>query len=305
MLRNLMLRAAASPRLMTVFASLGRRSGLSRRFIAGESLDEAIRVIRDLEGSGLRTTMDLLGENTTHEEESKQAAEAYCRLLHGIQNQAVGSTISIKLTQLGLDISSELCYRNLEKILLEAERLRNFVRIDMENSAHTEATIGLFRRGLDAFGPRRVGIVIQAYLYRSQKDIRDLSQLGCNIRLCKGAYMEDSDVAYPRKSDVDRNFCRLVDMLLDSPCFAAIATHDDHMIEHARSSVEQRNVPGDRFEFQMLFGVRREKQAALREQGYGMRVYVPFGTQWAPYFMRRLAERPANLLFLLRNFFRR
>lgn len=300
-----MLRAAASPRLMAAFASLGRRSGLSRRFIAGESLSEAIEVIRDLEGSGLRTTIDLLGENTTHEEESEQAAEAYCRLLRGIRDQGTDSTISIKLTQLGLDISRELCCRNLQRILEEAERLQNFVRIDMENSPHTEATIDLFRRGVDAFGPRRVGIVIQAYLYRSEQDIRGLSPLGCNIRLCKGAYMEAADVAYPSKRDVDRSFCKLVDILLDSSCFAAIATHDDRMIEHARKSVETRGVPDDRFEFQMLFGVRREKQTALRAQGYGMRVYVPFGTQWAPYFMRRLAERPANLLFILRNFFRR
>ncbi len=300
-----MLRAAASPRLMAAFASLGRRSGLSRRFIAGESLNEAIEVIRDLEGSGLRTTIDLLGENTTHEAESEQAAEAYCRLLHGIRDQGTGSTISIKLSQLGLDLSHELCYRNLRRILEEAECLRNFVRIDMENSLHTEATIDLFRRGFDAFGPRRVGIVIQAYLYRSEQDIRKLSRLACNVRLCKGAYMEAADVAYPHKRDVDRNFCKLVDILLDSSCFAAIATHDDRMIEHARRSVETRGVPDDRFEFQMLFGVRREKQTALRAQGYGMRVYVPFGTQWAPYFMRRLAERPANLLFILRNFFRR
>ena len=300
-----MLRAAASPRLMAAFASLGRRSGLSRRFIAGEDLEKTIEVVRDLEASKLRTTLDLLGENITHEKESEQAAEAYCGLLHGIRDQGVGSTISIKLTQLGLEISSELCFRNLRRILEEAERLDNFVRIDMENSDHTEATIAVFRRSLDLFGPRRVGIVIQAYLYRSEQDIRNLSGLGCNIRLCKGAYMEPAEVAFPSKEDVDRNFCRLVDLLLESPCFAAVATHDDRMIEHTRDAVHKRQIAGDRFEFQMLYGVRREKQTALCSQGYGMRVYVPFGTQWAPYFMRRLAERPANILFLMRNFLRR
>ncbi len=300
-----MLRAAASPHLMAAFATLGRRSGLARRFIAGETMEETMQVVRDLEGSGLRTTLDLLGENTTHEEESRQAAGAYSRLLNGIRDQSVGSTISIKLTQLGLEISPDLCHRNLRGILQEAERLGNFVRIDMEDSHHTQATLDLFRRALEEFGAKRVGIVIQAYLYRSEQDVRDLSRLGCNVRLCKGAYMEPPAVAFPAKADVDRNFTKLVDILLDSPAFAAIATHDDRMIAHAEESVSRRGIQGDRFEFQMLFGVRREKQAALRAQGYGMRVYVPFGTQWAPYFMRRLAERPANLLFLMRNFFRR
>ena len=300
-----MLRAAASPSLMSAFAALGRRSGLSRRFIAGEDLDRTIEVVRDLESGGLRTTLDLLGEHTVHPGESERAAEAYCGLLQGIRSRNVGSTISIKLTQLGLDISPELCHRNLRKILEQADRSGNFVRIDMEDSSHTEATIGLFRRGFEEFGPQRVGIVIQAYLFRSEQDVRQLSQLGCNIRLCKGAYMEPADVAFPRKQDVDRNFCKLVDVLLDSPAFAAVATHDDRMIDHTLAGLERRGLGRDRLEFQMLFGVRREKQTDLQAQGFGMRVYVPFGTQWAPYFMRRLAERPANLLFIVRHLFRR
>jgi proline dehydrogenase len=278
---------------------------LSRRFIAGETLGESMAVVRELEGRGLLTTLDLLGENSSRENEAVRATRNYIELLDGIRQEHVGSTISIKLTQLGLDVDTEFCFQNLCLILRKAEECKNFVRIDMEGSRYTEATLALYRQSLDRFGHDQVGIVIQAYLYRSESDIRDLSGRGCNIRLCKGAYMESEEIAIPQKAKVDRNFCRLVEIMLESPCHSAIATHDDRMIAHAHSVIERLGLPGDRYEFQMLFGVRREKQIALLEQGYRMKVYVPFGTQWAPYFMRRLAERPANLLFILRNFFRK
>ncbi len=305
MLRNVLLRAASSRSLVSVFSSLGRHSGLSKRFIAGETLSDSIAVVRELEERGLLTTLDLLGENTSQENAAVQATRNYIELLHGIRRGGVGSTISIKLTQLGLDIDAELCFQNLCLILQKATECRNFVRIDMEGSRYTESTLALYRRSFDRFGHDHVGIVIQAYLHRSEQDIRDLSGRGCNIRLCKGAYMEPPEIAFPEKADVDRNFCHLADIMLESSGYSAIATHDDRMIAHVGASIERLGLEPDRYEFQMLLGVRREKQIELLEEGYKMKVYVPFGTQWAPYFMRRLAERPANLLFLLRNFFRK
>jgi len=305
MLRKVLLRAASSRSLVSVFSSLGRHSGLSKRFIAGETLADSIEVVRELEGRGLLTTLDLLGENTTEGNAAVQATRNYIDLIGGIRREGVGSTISIKLTQLGLDIDREFCFENLCLILEKASECRNFVRIDMEGSRYTESTLALYRRSVDRFGHDHVGIVIQAYLRRSEEDIRDLSGRGCNIRLCKGAYMEPPEIAFPEKGDVDRNFCSLVDIMLESRGYSAIATHDDRMIAHALSSIERVGLERSRYEFQMLFGVRRERQIDLLDQGYKMKVYVPFGTQWAPYFMRRLAERPANLLFLLRNFFRK
>lgn len=304
MLRNLMLTMAASPRLVSMFAWVGRRYGLSARFIAGESFSESVSAVHELEAQGIRTTLDLLGEGVTRASEAEAATEAYVELLRDIESSELDSTISIKPTQLGLDINHDVCSNNLKSILDEAEKLGNFVRIDMESSAYTGATVRLFKEHYERYGPKRVGIVIQSYLYRSEQDVRELTQMGCNIRLCKGAYMEPESVAFPKKEDVDESFKRLTRIMLESRSFAAIATHDDFMIRHAQQLVQDLGVGEDRYEFQMLYGVRREKQIALRQQGYPMKVYVPFGTQWAPYFIRRLAERPANLLFVAKNFFK-
>lgn len=304
MLRNLMLFLASNAKLAALISQVGRRSGLTRRFIAGESLAEAIPAIRELESLGLDTTLDLLGEGVTQEEEAVNAARLYRRLLRRIEETQLRSGISIKLTQLGLGFDRELCDRNLRLILDEAESLKKFVRIDMESSAYTEATLDLFRTQLEHYGPRRVGVVVQSYLYRTESDVRSLIGTGCNIRLCKGAYMEPEEVAFPKKADVDANFTRLLDLMLDSDLYSAIATHDERMIAHAKKVIASNGLPENRYEFQMLFGVRRELQVALRQEGFRMRVYVPFGTQWAPYFMRRLAERPANVLFILRNMFK-
>ncbi|UCF36036.1 MAG: proline dehydrogenase family protein [Acidobacteriota bacterium] len=304
MLRNLMLFLASNAKLAALISQVGRRSGLTRRFIAGESLAEAIPAIRELESLGLDTTLDLLGEGVTQEEEAVNAARLYRRLLRRIEETQLRSGISIKLTQLGLGFDRELCDRNLRLILDEAESLKKFVRIDMESSAYTEATLDLFRTQLEHYGPRRVGVVVQSYLYRTESDVKSLIGTGCNIRLCKGAYMEPEEVAFPKKADVDANFTRLLDLMLDSDLYSAIATHDERMIAHAKKVIASNGLPENRYEFQMLFGVRRELQVALRQEGFRMRVYVPFGTQWAPYFMRRLAERPANVLFILRNMFK-
>jgi len=301
MLRNFMLLMARNGGVVRLFTAVGRQSGLTRRFIAGESFDEALGAIRKLGSVGLRTTLDLLGEGVTDEAEAVQATSAYKDLLTAIDAHKIGSGISIKLTQLGLDIDRELCSRNLKTILDEARRLNNFVRIDMEASRYTQATLDLFLEHLDLYGVRTVGIVIQAYLHRSEKDIRELAALGCNIRLCKGAYMEPPEIAFPEKEKVDQNFKRLTGIMLESPCFSAIATHDEKMIRHTEQLISDSRISDARFEFQMLFGVRRERQVELVNEGYPVRIYVPFGTQWAPYFIRRLAERPANLFFVLRN----
>ncbi len=304
MLRNLMLRLADNDFLVGRIAWLGRRSGLSGRFIAGESLETMLEVVAELRAVGLLTTLDLLGEGVTREAEAVRATESYIQLLRDIGSRDVDSNISIKLTQLGLDVDRELCRGNLARILAEAAGLNGFVRIDMESSRHTQTTLDLFREAWERHGTEHVGIVIQSYLYRSEGDTRELSALGCNIRLCKGAYMEPPAVAFPRKRDVDENFCRLVDIVLASRAYCAVATHDDRMIRHALETIRREETPDSRFEFQMLYGVRRERQLGLKDRGHKVRVYVPFGTEWAPYFMRRLAERPANLLFVARSLLR-
>ena len=301
MLRNLMLKIADSPRLVGYLSRTGMKTGFARRFVAGETLKEALQAVRELNKEGLKATLDLLGEGVRDESEAERAAQEYLQLLHQIRDSGVDSGISIKLTQLGLAIGREVCARHLKAILDCARGLGNFVRIDMEGSAYTEDTVELFIEHFKTYGRKHVGIVIQSYLYRSRKDIERLSQLGCSVRLCKGAYKEPPEVAFPNKPDVDDSFIDLLETLLSSDCYTAIATHDGRMIEHARRFIADQQVSDSDYEFQMLYGTRREYQLRIRQQGYQMRIYVPFGTQWAPYFIRRLAERPANLFFVLRN----
>ncbi len=300
MLRNLLLKAADRPALVKLFSGLGKRSGLADRFVAGETLDTALQAVRQINQLDILASLDLLGEGVTDPEAAKRAAGAYIELLTAIAESGVRSNISIKLTQLGLEVSRDLCAKNLQRILDKARQLNNFVRIDMEGSEHTQDTLDLFESAFPIYGFRHVGIVIQAYLRRSEEDIRRLVESGCNIRLCKGAYQEPPEIAFQRRSKVDANFIKLLEIMLQSPAYTAIASHDHRMVEHARRFVAEKQIPIDRYEFQMLYGVRRDYQLQLRRQGYRFRVYVPFGTEWAPYFMRRLAERPANLLFTLR-----
>lgn len=279
----------------------------AQRFVAGEDLGAALEVVRRLEDEGFRITLDLLGESVHEAAAAEAATDAYEASLDQIAEAGSAATISLKLTQLGLDISADLAVANLTRVVSAATRTGSFVRIDMEGSSHTQRTLDTFHQVFPTH--RNVGVVIQSYLQRSEQDVADLIEIGAPVRLCKGAYQEPASIAYTRKADIDANYVHLMRHLLDSnrdrglvggvpP--VGIATHDDEMIEAARSFVESRAVPVDSFEFQMLFGVRRDLQKQLLDGGYHVRIYVPYGTEWYPYFMRRMAERPANLWFVTR-----
>ncbi|MDP9382399.1 MAG: proline dehydrogenase family protein [Chloroflexota bacterium] len=272
------------------------------RFVAGESAESALKAVRELQSQGVQSTLDLLGESVTDLRAAEASVESYLELLEDIRRSGLPSHISLKLTQLGLDVDEELCRQNLQRILSRAEEYGVFVRFDMESSAYTQRTLDMYRSLRPEFS--NFGVVIQSYLYRSAQDIEDLIAEGARVRLCKGAYLEPADVAYQRKEDVDANYILLMERLLSDGNYPAIATHDPAMIAHARRYVREHDIPNSAWEFQMLYGVRRDLQESLAAEGYNMRCYVPFGTEWYPYFMRRLAERPANLAFLLRNVLR-
>lgn len=283
-----------------------RRYGLrfgANRFVAGETISSAIEAVRDLNRRGILATLDHLGEFVANEAEAMDAAEYCIRTLDAIREAGVRSHLSVKLTQLGLDISESLCLENMRRILRRAQEHNNFVRIDMEDYAHNQATIALFKQLHEEFGPT-VGLVIQAYLYKSEQDIDDLRPLHPNLRLVKGAYKEPKEVAFPLKSDVDRNFLHLIQKHLLNGDYAAVATHDMNVIDQVKTFVEEHHIPNSQFEFQMLFGIRPQLQEQLAREGYTMRVYVPYGKDWYGYFMRRLAERPANVAFVIKSMFK-
>jgi proline dehydrogenase len=278
---------------------------LSSRFIAGTTVEDALRAAEAVNRQGIAVTLDSLGESVTTSAEAHRAADVYHRLLDAIAARRLNANISIKLTQMGLELSPKLAEEIASSLAQHAHATGNFVRVDMEDSRLTQVTLDIVRRIHARAGLRdAIGVVIQAYLYRSQADIEQLLVDGIRMRLCKGAYNEPPEVAFPRKADVDRNFVRLTAMLLDSPMYHAIATHDESMVAAARQFAARHGIEQSRFEFQMLYGVRRDLQRSLVHEGYRVRVYVPFGTEWYPYFMRRLAERPANVIFMARNFFR-
>ena len=302
MLRSLLLYLSEkeAPKELLTGHTWGRR--LAARFIAGESPQDAVRAVRALNAEGFEATLDCLGESVHDASAAKEACEVYLGVLDRLAAERLRSHVSIKLTQLGLAIDEALTLRHLAALTERAQKLGNFIRIDMESSAYTESTLRVFRQ-LNA--PREtLGMVIQSYLRRSEQDVADLVKCGARIRLVKGAYQEPAEIAFPHKSDVDAKFFRLMKMMLASDNFHAIATHDDRMIAATLAFARERSLAADRFEFQMLYGIRRQLQRDLLKQGYRVRVYVPYGKQWYAYFMRRLAERPANLIFLLRNFFR-
>jgi proline dehydrogenase len=278
---------------------------LSSRFVAGMEMEDALRVAESVNRQGMAVTLDSLGESVTTENEAHRAAEVYHRLLDSIAAGKLDANISVKLTQMGLDLSPALAENIASSLAQHASAVRSFIRIDMEDSRLTQVTLDIVRR-LHAQAEMRgaIGVVIQACLYRSQADIEQLLASGIRVRLCKGAYKEPPGVAFPRKYDVDVSFIQLSRMLLDSPTYHALATHDETMIFAAKEFAAEHGIGRERFEFQMLYGVRRDLQRRLVNEGYKVRVYVPFGAEWYPYFMRRLAERPANVVFLARNFFR-
>ncbi len=281
----------------------------AHRFIAGQTVDAAIDAVRALNRTGLAATLDYLGENVTTQAEADQACAAYIEALDRIQAAGVHSGISLKLTALGLDIGVELAEANLRRVVEHAARLTRprFVRVDMEGSPYTERSIDLFTR-VRADHPN-TGIVVQSYLYRTAGDVERLIALGAGVRLCKGAYLEPESVAYPAKADVDAAYLRLAERLLSPEArargvYPALATHDARIIDWAKKYVAAREIPRDAFEFQMLYGIRRDLQASLVREGYRMRIYVPYGSEWYPYFMRRLAERPENVAFISRSVWR-
>jgi proline dehydrogenase len=301
MLRSTFLYLSEQPRIFAFIRGNRLARRLASRFVAGETLDSAVVAVRELNGRGIAASLDLLGESVTKAEEARASAATVVQILERIAAEKLDCNVSVKLTQLGLDLDRGLCVENTRGILERGRGLGISVRIDMESSEHTQRTLDLFEKDLlPAYGDR-VGIVIQSYLRRSAADIERLIGERARVRLCKGAYKEPDTVAFPVKADVDRNYVTLIERLLEKGHQPAVATHDPALITHVRRFVEAKGIAADRFEFQMLYGIRRDLQEDLRRAGFRVRVYVPFGTQWYPYLMRRLAERPANVAFILGN----
>jgi proline dehydrogenase len=272
---------------------------LTSRFVAGATIEREVAVCQKLNADGYVATLDHLGESVTSLEEAAQSREAYLAALDQIAKLNLQATVSVKLTQLGLDFSEAECRANIECLVARARAIGRVVEVDMESSGYVDRTLAMVSDLHTKYGSVRA--VIQAYLYRSESDIQNLCREGIPIRLCKGAYRESSDMAFPRKKDVDANYVRLMLELFDRGACPAIASHDESILNRAIGYIRERNIAADRFEFQMLYGVRRDLQRRLVAAGYRLRLYVPYGNAWYPYFMRRLAERPANVLFLARN----
>jgi proline dehydrogenase len=290
------------------------------RFIAGEKLDDAIRVVRQLNQKGINATLDHLGEHTTTPEKAVEATRDILKILDAINDAGVRSNVSIKLSQIGMALNGDLCRDNFKRILDKSKAQGTFVRIDMEDSPWVDTTLELYQMGLEECGCENVGVVIQSYLFRSQTDIARIMAYRGRVRLCKGAYTEPADIAFPKKRDVDSNYDKIAGMLIDGaisaecpmvsengkiPPIPAFATHDEQRIAFAKNYAEKARLPKQAMEFQMLYGIRRELQENLAAEGYPVRVYVPYGSEWYPYYTRRLAERPANVWFFVSNFFRR
>ena len=285
--------------------NFARRNRLARkfasRFVAGESIEDAVAAASALRARGITASLDMLGESVASPAEAEQARDTYLAMLHAMKAAGVEVNVSVKLTQMGLDIDPDLCERNVRAILGLAKGLDGFVRLDMEGSPYTQRTLDFFEHRLVGDYGVHTGVVIQAALRRSTDDIAGLIRLGARVRLCKGAYLEKPEIAFPDKKDVDSHYVLLMERLLQSGNYPGIATHDEAIIAHAKQFAAQHTIPRDRFEFQMLYGVRRDLQEQLAREGYRLRVYIPFGTQWYPYLMRRLAERPANIVFIFGN----
>ncbi len=302
--------------LRSFFISLSRNKGfrqfserstvgqkLSSRFVAGMTVEEALQAAKRVNDEGIAVSLDSLGESVSSEAQAQASADIYHQVIEEIKDRGLNANVSVKLSQMGMEFDPKLAEAIVAGMVAHAEDANTFVRIDMEGSEYTEATIAMTER-LHARWPGRVGTVLQAYLYRTPDDAKRLVEQGIRIRLCKGAYKEPPTIAFPRKADVDQNYCDLMVYLATSDVFCGLATHDETIITLMCQIAEAKNIDKKRFEFQMLYGVRRDLQRKLAAEGYGVRVYIPFGPEWYPYFMRRLAERPANVLFLAKNFFK-
>ena len=305
-----MLRAAfialsenRSLRHMAESSSIGHR--VSGRFVAGTTIEEALKATQETNALGMSVSLDNLGENVTNADEARASAQLYHELLDRIAERGLNANVSLKLTHMGFDIDQELAIGIVQRLVEHAREKQNFVRVDMEGSPYTQRTLDLVHEIHNHNGNQGVvGAVIQAYLRRSEADVQSLISQGIRIRLCKGAYKEPPEIAFPEKSDVDANYVKVMKVLLKSGIYHGIATHDEKMIQATIAFAEAEKIPSSAFEFQMLYGIRRDLQRELVRQGWRMRVYIPFGTEWYPYFMRRLAERPANALFVARNLLR-
>jgi len=304
MLRGALLYLSGQQQIFRFVRNNKLAKSFANRFVAGETLDTALAAVARLNARGITASLDLLGESVNNETEARAAGDAYITMLDRIHEQKAHANVSVKLTAMGLDISEELCVVTMHKILQRAREYQTFVRIDMESSEYTQRTLDLFEQRLYPAYRENVGIVLQSYLYRTFADVERANLIKARVRLCKGAYKEPETVAYPAKKDVDANYVRSMHELLLKGNYPGIATHDEAIIKEAKRFAKENQIAPNRFEFQMLYGVRRDLQDRLVREGYRMRVYVPFGTQWYPYLMRRLAERPANVAFLTGNVFK-
>jgi proline dehydrogenase len=299
--RNALLWLSQREGLKDFAASFGPFKKLTTRFVAGDTIDEVVPLIRQLNTENCTASFDHLNESVGSAEEAEHEVKEYLDILAKIDESRIRSNVSIKLTQFGLGIDQELAYRNARRVVEEAHQRGNFVRVDMEGSDVTQATIDIFKRLRAEFGLNDVGIVLQSYLYRTYEDAQELVKLPARIRICKGAYNEPPEVAFPDKKDVDANYVKVMQLLLGSGTYHGIATHDPKMIDATIDFARREGIGKEKFEFQMLYGVRRDLQRQLARDGFKLRVYVPYGKHWYPYFMRRLAERPANVWFVLKN----
>ncbi|HEY9230328.1 MAG TPA: proline dehydrogenase family protein [Gemmatimonadaceae bacterium] len=304
MFRSTLLYLSNQPRVFRFVRNNRLAKKFASRFVAGETLDEALVAVRDLNAKGITASLDLLGESVTNEGEARAAGREYLTILDRIAQQKLDANVSLKLTAMGLDLSEELCVSIMHEILDRAQKYGTFVRIDMEGSAYTERTLALFYDRLYPAYKENVGIVLQSYLYRTWSDVEKAIDARCRVRLCKGAYKEPASVAFPDKKAVDANYVKCMQALMDRGNYPGIATHDPAIVAEAKRYAAANGIDASRFEFQMLYGVRRDMQLQLVREGHRMRVYVPFGTQWYPYLMRRLAERPANVAFITGNVMR-
>ena len=297
------LSESKSLRRMAERSAIGRR--MSGRFVAGMSVDDALRATREVNQLGMSVSVDNLGENVTNADEAKHSAALYREMLERVTEQKLDANVSLKLTHMGLDVDEQLAYNITTELVAHAARVKSFVRVDMEGSAYTQRTLDFVHRlHAEPQNKGAIGAVIQAYLHRSEKDVEGLLAERIRIRLCKGAYKEPPEIAFQKKSDVDANYVKLMKLLLKSGIYHGIATHDENMIAATKQFAQGEKIAPEAFEFQMLYGIRRDLQQQLVREGWRMRVYIPFGSEWYPYFMRRLAERPANVFFVAKNIFR-